>query len=104
AGAADTGNTSFASMPGASFSWCPELRDANETKLVVGRDGIATSTTGDSGVVAFDDSSTTYVPQGCTYFTGAHAGTASVVFTAQSLTASGAVRIADPSDVVGADL
>ncbi|MGH7280148.1 MAG: hypothetical protein ACRELY_01370, partial [Polyangiaceae bacterium] len=101
---ADTGNTSFASMPGASFVWCPELRDANETKLLAPSDAITTSVTGDSGVIVFDSGSNSYVPPGCSSFAAGQPGTSSVVFTAQSVSASGSVRVANPNDIVGADL
>ena len=101
---ADTGNTEYASMPGATFSWCPELHDANETRLVAPLDAIAVSIGGDPGAIALEDPSTTYVEHGCTSFHASEPGTAALTFAAQALSATGSVRVADPNDIVGASL
>lgn len=103
-GSGPVGDTSYAVMPGASFSWCPELRDASETKLVTNIDAVGMTHSGDAQAITIVDGTSTYVTPGCTAFVGSKAGTATLTFTAGSLTATGSIRVADPSDIVAASL
>ena len=99
----DTADTTYASLPGASFVLCPELRDAGDAKLAAPTNSISATIVGDQNVT-FDDPSSNYVEPGCVAFHAASAGTSSIAFAAQVMTASATVKVADPNDVVGAEL
>ena len=99
----DTADTTYASLPGASFVLCPELRDASDAKLAAPTDSISAAIVGDPNVT-FDDPSSTYVEPGCVAFHAAAPGTSSIAFAAHAMTASATVKVADPNDIVGAEL
>ena len=92
----------FSLMPGASFSWCPSLVDANGNVLT---ETVGSITNAASGVaIAIDQPSQYAQPTSCVAFHVTTPGSSSVTFTAQSLTETESVTVADPNDIVAAEL
>jgi hypothetical protein len=92
----------YSLMPGASFSWCPSLVDANGNVLSEVPSAITNAASG--ATIAVVQPAQYAEPTNCVAFQAAGAGTSSVTFNAQSLSATESVTVADPNDIVAAEL
>ncbi|MEO7108973.1 MAG: hypothetical protein ABI183_00930 [Polyangiaceae bacterium] len=92
----------FSLMPGASFSWCPSLLDANGDVLVSTPSSITNAASG--AAITVDSSANQGDASNCAEFRAAAPGTSSVTFNAQALSHSESITISDPNDIVAAEL
>ncbi|MEO8796306.1 MAG: hypothetical protein ABI551_00345 [Polyangiaceae bacterium] len=95
--------TRYASLPGAEFTWCPELLDLTGSVLAVDSTAFSNDAASAGSVIAADDAST-HNATACASFHAQSPGTATVHFTAGSFSASHAVVIADPNAIAKVEL
>lgn len=98
----EEGQPGFSLMPGASFSWCPSLVDANGNVLAEIPSSITNATSGAAITIIQPDQYAE--PTNCVAFQAAAPGTSSVTFSAQALDSIQSVTVADPNDIVAAEL
>ncbi|MEO8878230.1 MAG: hypothetical protein ABI461_21735, partial [Polyangiaceae bacterium] len=98
----ETNQPGYAFMPGASFRWCPSLNDANGNVLTEIPSSITNALSG--AAVSTPPPDQYAALTNCVSFSASAPGTSAVTFDAQSLTTTDSILVANPSDIVGAEL
>ncbi|HEX7662926.1 MAG TPA: hypothetical protein VF407_00370 [Polyangiaceae bacterium] len=96
-------NTRYASMPGASFWWCPTLVDSNGSPLAADSSIFANDASSDGAAITIQPNAS-YDEPSCVQFQANSPGKATLHFSAGSFSVAHDVTVADPSTITKAEL